>query len=359
MRTLRYIPIGSVISDIYRDTGIDTIPENDMVEWICNAMEHMWTRRFFSVSTFFMDVENYSCPIPEGAVEVLQIAKHNNIDCCKSIHNGLYFKPYCNDCEGIPMERKCECEDRNYVEANLHGSNWGWFFPVFWYHPDGKIRRPWTPVRVSGNNFFGLGREDGKACSPRFEYAIADGKILFSFDKGFVAISCLCPAVDSSGMPLVPDNISAREAIVRYVLMKYMQRMWYLGRDGYADKWQKAEIDWHWYLKQFKTKLKMPSEDEYRSLARHEKDPITRFSSDFWGYVTLCENIVTGDCVMENPDRSVDSKEELFVTNDTEGDTRGITIKDLVEHGEDYDVFKEGSESIESEKGLLKRNNRL
>jgi hypothetical protein len=160
-------------------------------------------------------------------------------------------------------------------------------------------------------------------------------------------------------MPLVPDNISAREAIVRYVLMKYMQRMWYLGRDGYADKWQKAEIDWHWYLKQFKTKLKMPSEDEYRSLARHEKDPITRFSADFWGYVTLCDNIVTGDCVMENPDRSVDSKEELFVTNDTEGDTRGITIKDLVEHGEDYDVFKEGSESIESEKGLLKRNNRL
>lgn len=53
-----------------------------------------------------------------------------------------------------------------------------------------------------------------------------------------------------TGYPMIPDDISILNAIVYYVIWKYMARMWYLGREGYADKMKEAEQQWQWYCKQ-------------------------------------------------------------------------------------------------------------
>ena len=36
-----------------------------------------------------------------------------------------------------------------------------------------------------------------------------------------------------------------------------MGRLWYMGREGYADKYQKSEQDWQWYCKQAGNKQMM------------------------------------------------------------------------------------------------------
>ena len=63
---------------------------------------------------------------------------------------------------------------------------------------------------------------------------------------------------EKTGYPLIPDDYSIITAITMYITMKYMGRLWYMGREGYADKYQKSEQDWQWYCKQAGNKQMMP-----------------------------------------------------------------------------------------------------
>jgi hypothetical protein len=132
------------------------------------------------------------------------------------------------------------------------------------------------------------------------QYRVSDGKILFSFEKGFVAVSYVTLALDSDGMPLIPDNVSAREAVSKYLIMKIMSREWYRGREGYQDKMMKAEQDWHWYIKQYRNKMAMPSEDEYRSIMRQELRLFPVFTPDHFGSIAADFKAYDADVVTGN-----------------------------------------------------------
>lgn len=291
MKILNYIPIYSVISDIYRDLGIEDISEADAVEWGVRALKFMDVHGIHDINTEFAEVANYQCAIPGRAHQVLQIARHNSEKKLPKKPASMFYEVRDNKCGCREPEPVSECGCRKPPVKKLcvcqsYVNNWGFYMP-FVINRRCREKFEWTLVMPTNNNFFGLGRcED--AVSDRYdEYRIDNGRILFSFKSGVIAISYSAYRTDENGIPLVPDHVSATEAITKYIIMKYMQRQWYLGREGYQDKMVKAEQDWHWYCKQFVTDMAMPSEDEYRKIAIKERKLIPGYSKDFFGYVAL------------------------------------------------------------------------
>lgn len=63
------------------------------------------------------------------------------------------------------------------------------------------------------------------------EYTLVGDKIRTSFKEGSIAISYYRQKVDEeTGYPLIPDDYSIITAITMYITMKYMGRLWYMGR---------------------------------------------------------------------------------------------------------------------------------
>ena len=55
--------------------------------------------------------------------------------------------------------------------------------------------------------------------------------------------------------------------------------MWYLGREGYADKYKQAESDYNWYINQAKNKLFGPyGIDDFQDLLEQNKQLIPNLS---------------------------------------------------------------------------------
>lgn len=284
MESIRYLNIKSVLADLYRDLGIDEISESDAIEWAANALEHMGQASMSSLNTMLANVENYQCELPEWCIQVMEIARHLEREHIDYDDDRIAIEYYdnpcgCEDCDTEPEPKVMFCQ-AFYLP-------WGFYFPIKSY-PAERPHREWTWVEPSKNNFFHASTQDKSGIN---EYKIDNGKVLFSFEKGVVAISYLGIRLDEDGFPLIPDNISAREAIVKYIIMKYMQRQWYLGREGYLDKLQKAEQDWHWYCKQFRNKMKMPSEDDVRKLTLQYRRLFPSLTKDFFGYLNILKDI--------------------------------------------------------------------
>jgi len=77
----------------------------------------------------------------------------------------------------------------------------------------------------------------------------------------------ICLAHNSYQIPMIPDDVSVVNAITYYITWKFMQRMYFSGREGYAEKMQYAEKQWGWYCKQSVNKTMMPhGVDEHQNL---------------------------------------------------------------------------------------------
>lgn len=278
-RKFTYVSADRIISKIYRDLGIEEISETDMIEWTGEALEGIGAITLYEEAVAFVEVENHTADLPCGLHSIMQVARNNfwskdnkslcpaNIitDCeTEDIKPGCGCAPGCKpvplDCKGSPLTDYEVAYYRPYFD--LQYEYWGWMGSNYY-------RTQYTPVRLSNNSFFGtvVYPEDQKLYhSAVDEYTLSGGKLTFSFKEGSVAIAYNRQVVDQeTGYPMIPDDYSVITAITMYIIMKYMARMWYMGREGYSDKFQKAEQDWQFYCKQAgNTLLMIYGEDEHQ-----------------------------------------------------------------------------------------------
>lgn len=293
MKIAKYISVFTIIKQVYRDFGVDDISESDAIEWAADAVEQLSIKENYTVNTAFLNVENYHCMMPDNLVKVLQIAKNVCRDKLPRSPRNVIYEVVDNKCGCHTTTEKCGCTTKTRTNTRLRFCNsflvnYGIVFNV------GHLNRPrveWIEVEPSGNNFFNIGVCNGGECSAEIQYKLDNGKILFSFKEGLIALSYVTPKLDEDGYPMIPDDVSAREAVSKYIIMKIMQKRWYMGREGYQDKMMKAEQDWHWYCKQFKMKNAMPDEDEYRKIERQELRMFPVFRRDFDGMISLCDDM--------------------------------------------------------------------
>ena len=323
-KIFKYTTLDRILSKLYRDLGLEEISEMDVIEWTGEALEHIGHVSMYEEAVAFIEVKNHQVELPNGLHQIIQVAKNNKwtkneitplnvlLDCdcikdevkkpeeeCKTCSEGNpndeYLKRLIDDEVEITPDFECtECGSQAEIfdcsGCSIPDSELSVYRPYFdlQYEYSGWMRsnlyqQAFSPVRLANHSFFNsiVCREDPKIYCPDCtteEYTIVDNNLRLSFKEGEIALAYHRQKIDpQTGYPMIPDEISIISAISAYITMKYMTRLWYLGREGYGDKVQKSEIDWQWYCKQSQSKMKMlRGVDEYQNLADDRYQMIPR-----------------------------------------------------------------------------------
>lgn len=318
MKEVTYTTIDRIFSKLSRDLGTDEFSEIDVIEWTGEALEAIDAVTMLEECVEFIEVKNHSVTLPKFTNSIIQIAEHNG-DYSETTPNDI-IESLCEiDC-AIPNECDCNSEIASkYIPVDATG------FPIFdsdvyEWQPNINVqaeyvnwtncslyKRTWTPVRLADHTFFNSivceePDSDELYSNSRSEYTIVgDSTIRFSFETGYVAIAYNRQKLDENLHPMIPDHFAYTTAITKYITMKLMARMWYMGREGYEKRFLKAEADWQWYCKQAGNRAIMPKGiDQYQNMLDQSQYLIPRMHryNQFFKDLGRPENRVFND-----PDR--------------------------------------------------------
>jgi len=310
MNTLKYVSVDRVLSKFHRDLKGTELVEDDAIEMIGEALEHLQVASVQEEAIAFMEVKNHEVSVPCNLHTILQIGKSNDWteeDKCTSPENIL------KECPAYQAEGCYEDCNTNYVNdlgypIPLHedGSpvtdyDVAYYRPFFdqvweykmWNNVSDNLG--FTPVRLANHTFFNsivCKEKDNKGLYSGCidEYTIVgttEKKLRFSFESGFVAVSYLRNATDNeSGYPLIPDEVSYITAITYYIQWKLAEWRFWNNREGAAKQVEYTEDRWLKYARQAKNKAKMPkSIDQYQNLLEqsHQMIPNHKKYYGFFG----------------------------------------------------------------------------
>ena len=270
----RYIPIESVIAKVKRDYDIQE-PEYVMLEWAGEALDHVAMPKSLENVVCIVEIRDSRGLLPKDMVYLLQVVRYlkpvksNNI--CDLISDAQTVV------EDTPtaVYNPC-CEQQQEEHYDIRSCLYEFVMSGCTLPKRGNSFI--APVRKTTNNFFETHRCDGtQPCE--YEYKLGNGVIYTSFDTGYILISYLRFYRDSDSVLLIPDDVSVKEAIVRYIIFKHAEKALYR-YDKYTDyrvaasKVQKAQMDWHWYARQAKNKLMALELDDYQNLYEYSKQKV-------------------------------------------------------------------------------------
>lgn len=96
-------------------------------------------------------------------------------------------------------------------------------------------------------------------------YFLKPGYLVSNKKTGIVMLAYKAIPTDDDGYPLIPDNISFREALYWYISMKLMYPLWKIGKIRDAVYYD-ARRSWNFYCKQAYGNAMMPDADQLESL---------------------------------------------------------------------------------------------
>lgn len=250
---MKFISIRNILAKAQRDLGFK-MEEADAIEWIAEALGHIGQPSTLETVVTFAEVKNFRVMLPSGFHQLLQVAKNN-----------CYVEDTSSACPAAVVEEEITVTDDcgNIVDP----CDYGRYLPAYtldnFFSVTGNVffQTCYNPLRLATGTYF-----EGIAQIPNSnnlhpendgEYKINYPYIQFSFQEGFVAIAYSRVRVDDTGLPMVPDFESFREAPIRYIRMKHYQRRVDQGDQVTMNLLTKAEADWNWYCEQAKNEAKM------------------------------------------------------------------------------------------------------
>lgn len=114
-------------------------------------------------------------------------------------------------------------------------------------------------------------------------FTIQNGYIKFAQKEGTLNISYQAIPSDEEGYPLIPDDVSFREAVYRYIVYKWMYPQVIKGKIDKAFL-ADAEQKWYWYCNQAGAKAMMPDITKLENIKRNFlklKPDLRRFDNFF------------------------------------------------------------------------------
>jgi hypothetical protein len=212
----KFTSIKEVISKIYRDLALEDEDRwSDMVEWAAEALEQIGAFGQYVHKSVDIEVDNYRAALPCDFHKLIGV-EYNNEALNKL--TGNYDTIY---------------RDERHLNNLSSGSN------------------------VTNSTRWGNSSVNG--------YTINDAFLNFNFEKGTIGLAYIGIPTDNDGFPLIPDNISYKEAIEKYIVMKMMYPK-FITETINQNTWESVKNDWHWYCSQSRGKANMPSLDEYESI---------------------------------------------------------------------------------------------
>lgn len=249
-----YISVDRILSMIHREVSEEAFHEEDILEWIGEAMSFLKVSPVFEQAVKIVEVVDHKADLPNNLAYILQIAKMTN----ERVVTQFITK------EVTPKVDKCG----NPIEATCYNSIEDLFNIDYktWSCSSTRVNG-FTPVRLTTNTFFNsiVCKEQNYEelySNSQDEYTIIGSthrELLFSFKEGVVAISYMKLLTDpQTGYPLIPDQADFIAAITYYIKWKISESMVWKGREGYSNMLQYARSEWLRYCRQAKNWAMMP-----------------------------------------------------------------------------------------------------
>jgi len=281
MRVTRSISPKSIIDKINRLFNNRKISDDDILEYIGEAMEHCYCFLYEDNVITFVEVDEYQAPIPFGVTEINQLAL--NLEWTPETK-----KDYCP--EKVTQEISDELDVIDYdscgrpIRPEIYYSNVSYNFgtqnPYFW--DLSYFVSNFVPIRRSNNLFFDyLVREIDRKSDmetfslrhgdlPQYQVTQGDALLTFDFKEGQVAISHNRIALDEDGFPMIPDHPEIKDTIFYFIVFKIMERDFYNNDQGSVSRLQKAEQDFEFACSSTRN-LKLPDMDGLQNILEHSK----------------------------------------------------------------------------------------
>ena len=237
--------IDRVIARIVRDLGLgfDEIPYQDFVEWIADALEHIGSYYQFKEKECTIIIEDYEGVLPCDYYKTIRIKAGHAIT--PPTDGGFYggtlayaLQKAGVDWSLIPAYEKFHIVDvaglsKMYDED--HADNLGF-----------------------NKNLIGNVKDDKFT---DMDYNINLNKVTAAFRYGLLSIQYLALPVDDRGFPLVPDDVSYRDAMFWKVAMQLCMRNPTLLPNPQMQRLDYCTMQWQGYCRQARANANMPDLD--------------------------------------------------------------------------------------------------
>jgi hypothetical protein len=268
MAVYKNITSRTIISKIMRD--LQTTDGNwvfDAIEWMGEALEHIGSSTQLENKGCVLDVKNYRATLPADLYYVNQVAINNSVS--PSITNELTellskvdsiqlqlqdTASLCEDCDdptGSLIRELRDLNNRIVVLENIYLSD----------------ETGLQPLAYSTTNFPKALHCEGcvnELAKHKESYFIDGGTVKTSFVSGKLCLSYKAFPIDEDGFPMVPDDISFKEALFWYCYKKLL-----LGgmitHTVNGINYQFADQKWQYYCTQARNAAVFPDIDRYES----------------------------------------------------------------------------------------------
>jgi hypothetical protein len=248
----KYTSIKVLITKIVRDLNM-TNDERiwDTIEWIAEGLEHIGSyNQYVAKGIQFELCDSFKYPIPCDLVKLTAMNTGGRplsyLTGTMDMQDAKFFKqPYTQ-----PVPKICG----EFTQAD--GT------PIFINCGTGNIN---NPNNVNGNETIATAAGNSGFTNTRPGYVVNGGWFNFNFSSGLVSLSYLGLLVDCDGYPMIPDMASVREALFKYVVMKFHYSKYILGQIP-PSVYKDMQEDWHWYCSQARGEMNMPTLDKMESI---------------------------------------------------------------------------------------------
>lgn len=252
--------IKNVISKVIRDLQYNKdFPWQNAVEWGAEALQHIGAYLQFEKKCTKLTVSDYKATLPCDFHMLLQLSyngkpltpgsgsfMHLMDSCCfnntKDPSLDLYEKAAIDSLtqQIDALNAQLQVATDVTVIASLNNS----------------IQQKKDELLMVLNRQSVIGNSDYPS-DKKYVYWVNNHHIKLNFREGTIFIAYLGIPVDEDGFPLIPDDISYREALYRYITMKLMYPSYLQGklRDR---QWDEMVQSWHNYCAQARGVANMP-----------------------------------------------------------------------------------------------------
>lgn len=280
----------TIIRKLFRDlnpSGDNWI--DDAIEWVGEALEHIGASSQLEKNVCVISIKNFKGTLPSNLAYINQVAVNSasspaiasELDVLLSQISDLNYL-IAND-PSINLTN--QLRDFNVRAAILEN--------IYMSTTQGLIA-----LNYCTTNF--PEAADCPSCSQEFIvgnecYYVEGGRIKTSFANGLVCLSYMSFPVDDDGYPLIPDDISFKEALFWYVYKKLLLGNTSINTPNGID-YVFAETQWKYYCTQARNAANYPDIDRYESFLDQWVRLIPNINrhDELFGTLNVRENLYRG-----------------------------------------------------------------
>tara|TARA_R100000900_G_scaffold16006_1_gene14065 strand:+ start:7239 stop:8123 length:885 start_codon:yes stop_codon:yes gene_type:complete len=263
MAVYKTISSKAIIRKIFRDLK----PEDDnwiddAIEWIGEALEHIGSAPQLIQKQCVLTVANHKVLLPTDLYYVNQVAINNSVSPTSSSELDTLTTKV-KELKDAIVDAQANDLEYSDTASVLHEINSRIVIIENIYFSDGNRLQPLQYGASTFHKSMHCTNCVNENANYEDTYIIDDGYIKTSFESGKICLSYMAFPTDEDCYPLVPDEISFKEAMFWYIYKKILLFNPMFKVNGI--KYDFAEQQWKYYCTQARNAANYPDIDKYES----------------------------------------------------------------------------------------------